>query len=57
VKQNMIYNQIPLDQDWKLLILHELLIIKILERFSKCKQEEEGRGGNCHEAILIIMKL
>ena len=25
VKQNMIYNQIPLDQDWKLLILHDLL--------------------------------
>ena len=25
VKQNMIYNHIPLDQDWKLPILHELL--------------------------------
>jgi len=25
VKQNMIYNHIPLDQDWKLLILHDLL--------------------------------
>ena len=28
VKQNMIYNHIPLDQDWKLPILHELLKVK-----------------------------
>ena len=28
VKQNMIYNRIPLDQEWKLPILHELLEVK-----------------------------
>ena len=28
MKQNMIYNHIPLDQDWKLPILHELLNVK-----------------------------
>ena len=28
MKQNMIYNQIPLDQELKLLILHELLKVK-----------------------------
>ena len=28
VKQNMIYNHIPLDQEWKLPILHELLKVK-----------------------------
>jgi len=28
VKQNMIYNQIPLDQEWKLPILYELLKVK-----------------------------
>ena len=28
VKQNMIYNHIPLDQEWKLHILHELLKVK-----------------------------
>jgi len=28
VKQNMIYNHIPLDQEWKLSILHELLKVK-----------------------------
>ena len=28
MKQNMIYNHIPLDQEWKLLILHELLKVK-----------------------------
>ena len=28
MKQNMIYNQTPLDQEWKLPILHELLKVK-----------------------------
>ena len=28
MKQNMIYNHIPLDQEWKLPILHELLKVK-----------------------------
>ena len=28
VKQNMIYNHIPLNQEWKLPILHELLKVK-----------------------------
>ena len=28
MKQNMIYNYIPLDQEWKLTILHELLKLK-----------------------------
>ena len=30
VKQIMIYNHIPLDQEWKLPILHELLKVKHL---------------------------
>ena len=28
MKQNMIYNYIPLDQEWKLPMLHELLKVK-----------------------------
>ena len=28
MKQNMIYNRIPFDQEWKLPILHELLKVK-----------------------------
>ena len=28
MKQNMTYNHIPLDQEWKLSILHELLKVK-----------------------------